>query len=333
MKKTRVTVWAAILAAGMMTALCSAQDAETTAEAAVAEAAEKAEDSAEAAAKAEDAAEAAAEAETAEAKPDTAAVAGADEMAPVEDVVDEDMVPIYGTDIKDGVYPVAVDSSSSMFKITDCELTVKDGEMTAKMTMGGKGYLYLYMGTGLEAAASSETGFIEFEENEDGEHTFTVPVEALDMGIDCAAFSKKKEQWYDRTLVFRSDSLPQDAFAAGMITTLEDLGLEDGSYQVEVAVEGGSGKATVESPAQMTVADGKAVATLIWSSPYYDYMIVGEEKLEPVNGEGENSTFEVPVEGFDWNIAAVADTIAMSTPHEIEYTLIFDSSSIQKAEQ
>ena len=58
MKKTRVTVWAAILAAGMMTALCSAQDAETTAEAAVAEAAEKAEDSAEAAAKAEDAAEA-----------------------------------------------------------------------------------------------------------------------------------------------------------------------------------------------------------------------------------------------------------------------------------
>ena len=35
-----------------------------------------------------------------------------------------------------------------MFKITSCTLTVKDGAMTAKMTMGGTGYLYVYMGTG-----------------------------------------------------------------------------------------------------------------------------------------------------------------------------------------
>lgn len=304
MRKLSAAVLAAILAAGMTVSVCGAQEAETAAEAA----------------------------ETAAQETDRAKVASADEMAPVEDVVDEDMVPIYGVDVKDGVYSAKVDSSSSMFKIESCELTVKDGEMTAVMTMGGTGYLYLYMGTGEEAADAAETEYIPFEEDEDGAHTFTVPVEALDMGIDCAAFSKKKEQWYDRTLVFRSDSLPQDAFAESMITTVEDLGLEDGVYLVEASVEGGSGKAKIDSPAEMTVTDGKAVATIVWSSPFYDYMIVGGEKLEPVNAEGENSTFEVPVAGFDFKLAAIADTIAMSTPHEIEYTITFDSAAIEKAE-
>lgn len=306
MKKTRVTVLAAIFAAGMAASLVGAQETEVATEAATESAAGQ--------------------------EAGKAPVASADEMAPVEDVVDEDMVPIYGKDVKDGVYLVTVDSSSSMFKIESCELTVENGEMTAVMTMGGKGYLYLCMGTGEEAAAAPEEDYIPFEENEDGAHTFTVPVEALDMGIDCAAFSKKKEQWYERTLVFRSDSLPQDAFAEDMITTVADLGLEDGVYLVEAGVEGGSGKAKIESPVTMVVEDGKATATIIWSSPFYDYMVVGGEKLEPVNGEGENSTFEIPVEGFDWNLSAVADTIAMSTPHEIEYSLRFDSASIEKAE-
>ncbi len=35
-----------------------------------------------------------------------------------------------------------------MFDITACELTVEGGKMTATMHMGGKGYLYVYMGTG-----------------------------------------------------------------------------------------------------------------------------------------------------------------------------------------
>ena len=56
-----------------------------------------------------------------------------------EEVVEEGMVPIYGSDIKDGTYDVTVDSSSSMFNITKCALTVSDGKMTAEMTMGGKG--------------------------------------------------------------------------------------------------------------------------------------------------------------------------------------------------
>lgn len=33
--------------------------------------------------------------------------------------------------------------------------------------------------------------------------------------------------------------------------------------------------------------------------------------------------FQIPVEAFDQDIAVIADTVAMSTPHEIEYTLNF----------
>lgn len=254
-------------------------------------------------------------------------VASADEMATPQDVIDEDMVPVYADSLKDGVYSIDVDSSSSMFNITACELTVKDGEMTAVMTMGGTGYLYVYMGTGEEAASASAEDYISYVENENGEHTFTVPVEALDMGIDCAAFSKSKEKWYDRVLVFRSDALPQEAFAEGVITTAADLGLADGTYEVQVTLEGGSGKAYVESPATMTVENGAAVATIVWSSPNYDYMVVDGEKYLPVNTDG-NSTFEIPVGGFDWALNVKADTVAMSTPHEIDYTLYFDSGTI-----
>ena len=67
--------------------------------------------------------------------------------------------------------------------------------------------------------------YIPFTENADGTHTFTVPVEALDSGIACAAFSKKKEIWYDRTLVFRADSLPMDARSDDAYTTVESLQL------------------------------------------------------------------------------------------------------------
>ena len=170
---------------------------------------------------------------------------------------------------------------------------------------------------------------IPFEEDADGSHHFTVPVEALDKELDCAAFSKKKEKWYDRVLVFRADSLPADALKDAAQVTAESLGLADGTYTVEVSMEGGSGKVSVESPAKLTVKDQKAVAEVVWSSPNYDYMKVGEEKFLPVNQGGETSVFEIPVTVFDRKMAVAADTTAMSTPHEIEYTLLFDSASVK----
>ena len=108
------------------------------------------------------------------------------------------------------------------------------------------------------------------------------------------------------------------------VLTKEETGWEfqDGTYQMEVELFGGSGRASVTSPAKVEIKDGKAVATLEWSSPNYDYMVVDGEKYLPVNTEG-NSVFQIPVEAFDQDIVVIADTVAMSTPHEIEYTLNF----------
>lgn len=254
-------------------------------------------------------------------------VAGAGETVAREDVSWEGMTAIEGSQIKDGIYDVTVDSSSSMFKIVSCQLTVENGEMTAVMTMSGTGYLYLYMGTGEEAAAASEESYIPYEENADGAYTFTVPVEALDACVNCAAYSKNKEKWYDRTLVFRADSLDTDAFNESVMTTAEELGLADGEYTVDVTLEGGSGRASVESPAKIQVSGGEVTATIIWSSSNYDYMVVDGSQYLPVNTEG-NAVFEIPVVGFNYKMPVSADTTAMSTPHEIEYTLYFDGDSI-----
>lgn len=254
-------------------------------------------------------------------------VASSSEMTEVEDVVEDGMIPIAGDQVKDGTYHVTVKSSSKMFDITACELTVEGGKMTAVMHMGGTGYLYVYMGTGEQAAAASESDYIPFTEEADGTHSFTVPVDALDEGIDCAAFSKKKEKWYDRTILFRADSLPMDALADGVVTTPADLGLADGTYTADVALAGGSGRASVESPAQLTVKDGNVTAKIVWSSKNYDYMKVGDTKYDAVI-EDEHSTFEIPVSCFDWAMAVKADTTAMSEAHEIDYTLTFDAASV-----
>lgn len=258
-------------------------------------------------------------------------VASSDEMAEVENVVEEGMTPVYVAELKEGVYPITVDSSSSMFHITSGELRVQGGAMTAVLTMSGTGYLKVFMGSGEEAVKAGEDDYIPYVENENGEHTFTVPVEALDMGIDCSAFSKRKEKWYDRVLVFRADSLPQEAFVNQTMVTVDSLSIEDGIYTVEVQLEGGSGKATVASPATLKIEDGKAYGTIVWSSPNYDYMMVDGEKILPSNtNTEENATFEIPVAGFDQKLSVSADTTAMSTPHEIEYTLFFDSNTITK---
>lgn len=253
------------------------------------------------------------------------------ETASQIEVVEEGMEPVYGSLVKDGVYQIKVNSSSNMFQIVACQLTVEDGKMTAEMTMSGKGYLKLYMGTGEEALAAADKDYIPYVENEEGMHTFQVPVEALDMGINCSAFSKNKEKWYDRVLVFRADSLPLEAYKEGMAATAESLGLEDGMYKVQVDLGGGSGKSSVQSPTSLRVENGQAFATIIWGSPNYDYMKVNGEKYERMDAEG-NSSFEIPVMGFDWKLPVIADTIAMSQPHEIEYTLIFHSSTLEKAE-
>lgn len=238
----------------------------------------------------------------------------------------EGLKPVAADALVDGTYDIDVESSSSMFRITSCKLTVENGAMKARMTMSGKGYLYVYPGTAEQAAAANEADYISFEEDGDA-HVFTIPVKALNEAVPCAAFSKKKEIWYDRDLAFKADSLPKEAFRDGASASGKAVDLKDGAYTVAVTLEGGSGRATVESPARIVVKDGKAVARIVWSSPNYDYMVVDGNRLEPVNNGG-NSEFDVPVAGFDYRMPVTADTTAMSTPHEIEYTLLFDSSTV-----
>ena len=257
-------------------------------------------------------------------------VADASQMTTVEEVVEADMVPVYGESLKDGEYPVEVKCSSSMFRIESALLRVRDGAMECVLTMGGKSYLCVYPGTAEEAAAAGESAYIPFVEDAAGAHTFTIPVGALDAPVKCAAYSKNKELWYDRTLLFRADSLPMGAFQDGFFTTAESLGLSDGRYAAAVSLSGGSGRAKLQSPAVLYVEDGQCTAVIGWNSKNYDYMKVAGEKYLPVANE-DNAAFQIPVLYFDRPMAVVADTVAMSEPHEISYTLCFDSATLEAA--
>lgn len=111
------------------------------------------------------------------------------------------------------------------------------------------------------------------------------------------------------------------------------LDKENGEYSIQVDLEGGSGKASVTSPTLITVKDGEVTANIQWSSSNYDYMIVDGEKYLPINDEGTNSEFQIPVSVMDEAMPIIADTTAMGTPHEINYTLTFYSDSIGSKSQ
>ena len=103
--------------------------------------------------------------------------------------------------------------------------------------------------------------------------------------------------------------------------------ITDGTYTVEVTLTGGSGRASVESPCKVVIAGGQATATIVWSSPFYEYMLIGETRYEPVQEKG-NATFEIPVI-FDEEMAVSASTVAMSEPHLVDYTLRFDRKTLK----
>lgn len=108
----------------------------------------------------------------------------------------------------DGIYKVNnVVSSSAMFRVVGCTLTVKNGKMSAVLTLSSTGYDYLYLGTEEEAAKADKSLWVPFKEDNNGKYTYTVPLESLDKEIAVAAFSHNRQSWYGRTLVFHSDSL------------------------------------------------------------------------------------------------------------------------------
>lgn len=230
--------------------------------------------------------------------------------------------------LEDGTYTAEFDTDSSMFHVNEANdgkgtLTVEDGQMTLHISLQSKKIVNLYVGVAADAPdheadwLQPTTDTVTYSDGTSEEvYGFDVPVEALDTDFQLAILGTKGK-WYDHTVSVRN----VEAQAAEAVETPAD-----GSYTCEVTLEGGSGRATVDSPAALTVADGKMTATIVWSSPNYDYMIVDGEKYLPTNTEG-NSTFEIPVSALGVPLSVVADTVAMSTPHEIEYTLTFSAPS------
>lgn len=234
--------------------------------------------------------------------------------------------------LEDGVYIADFNTDSSMFHVNEaCDgkgtLTVKDGEMTIHVSLTSKKILNLYYGLAADAAKEGAklldptTDSVTYSDGMTEEvYGFDIPVLALDEEFDVALIGTKGT-WYDHKVsVSNPEPKEDDAKSA--------VDLEDGTYTAEVTLEGGSGRASIESPATLTVKDGKVTASIVWSSPNYDYMIVDGKKLLPVNTEG-NSVFEIPVASFDTALDVIADTVAMSKPHEIEYKITFDSSTIK----
>lgn len=230
--------------------------------------------------------------------------------------------------LPDGVYTAEFDTDSSMFHANEtCDgkgtLTVENGQMTFHVSLASTHIVNLYLGKASDAAdheadwLQPTTDTVTYSDGTSEEvYGFDIPVSAVDTDFDLAILGTKGK-WYDHVVSVRN-AVQQAGTAAPA----------DGTYTCDVTLEGGSGRATVESPAALTVADGKMTATIVWSSPNYDYMIVDGEKYLPTNTEG-NSTFEIPVSALDTALDVTADTVAMSTPHEIEYTLTFDSASLK----
>ncbi len=103
--------------------------------------------------------------------------------------------------------------------------------------------------------------------------------------------------------------------------------LDDGTYRIEASLTGGTGRATIASPLKLTVQGDEMQAVIVWSSPNYDYMKVDGVRYDAVIEDG-HSVFTVPVASLEEPLPVVADTVAMSTPHEIEYTVTFDPATL-----
>lgn len=240
--------------------------------------------------------------------------------------------------LEDGVYLADFSTDSSMFHVNEaCDgkgtLTVKNGQMTIHITLGSKKIVNLYLGLA-EDAAKDGADLLQPTNDEvyyddgtsDEVYGFDVPVPALDEEFDLALIGTK-EKWYDHKVKV-SNPTPYGEDAK---TSESTEALSDGTYTVEATLEGGSGKATIDSPLTLTVEGGAMTATVCWSSPNYDYMLVDGEQYLPVNTEG-NSVFEIPVSVFDEPIDVVGDTVAMSKPHEIEYTITLHSETLSAVE-
>ncbi|MBR7041259.1 MAG: hypothetical protein IKI24_05385 [Clostridia bacterium] len=252
-------------------------------------------------------------------------VATEEEMTDVSELDTEGLFPVTADMLNEGTYSVKVDSSSAMFKIVDCALTVKDGQMSVRLYMKSSAYTYMYPGTAQDASQTPQNELSALNEDDAGRY-FELPLDALDSPYICAALSDRKQAWYPRTLVFRSDSLPLEAYKAEELITARTLELRDGKYACETVLEG-KGRTTVESPAVITVRDGECTARIVFSTKKIDYIIVNDEKYTPVSAEG-GAAFDIPLAVFDRKIAVTVDSTAIKPATEVAYSVTFFSGTL-----
>ena len=230
--------------------------------------------------------------------------------------------------LADGVYQASFSTDSSMFHANEaCDgkgvLTVQNGQMSIYVTLAGKGIVNLFPGIAEDAQKPGAEWLqptLETVHYSDGTtdeaNAFLIPVPYLDEEFDVALVGKKGT-WYDHKVSVSDPQPLADDTAESEVPT-------DGSYTVEAVLQGGSGKASVQSPARLTVENGAMTATVIWSSKNYDLMIVNGQEYTPTY-ENELSCFTIPVSALGTPLPVQAETTAMSQPHMIDYTLTFSS--------
>ena len=149
--------------------------------------------------------------------------------------------------------------------------------------------------------------------------------EAASKGESVASEGEKKLADFKAEDFKAGDDITAQAEAAAQMLAEkhEKLTVADGTYQVNVMLSGGSGRAKIASPTELTVKDGRATAKIVWSSDKYDYMEVEGIRFTPEIQNG-HSVFMVPVTELGKPLAMVGDTTAMSTPHAIDYQLTFE---------
>ncbi len=240
------------------------------------------------------------------------------------DLPDPDPEPVDPTVPSDGTYKVTVDSSAAMFRVVDCVLTVKNGKMSAVLTLSGTGYDYLYVGTAADAEKADKSSWAPFVKDTGGKYTYMIPVEALDKGIAVAAHSIKNDKWYDRTLTFRSEGMEAITPA-----------IADGVYTIEADSSAAMFRVV---GCVLTVKNGKMSAVLTLSGTGYDYLYVG------TSAEAENAdksswapfvkdangkyTYTIPVAALDQGISVAAHSI--KNDRWYDRTLTFRSETMKK---
>ena len=289
--------------------------------------------------------------------------------------------------IADGTYQVNAEAGGKMFRVVNCVMTVKDGQMMASVTLSGQGYNRIYLGD-VNDAPNDESNWILPDSLLAEQYTFQIPVEKLDEVMTIAVHTTKSNKWDTRTLTFHSEGMTKIADSNngndsndnngsnGSLTPggnnnnsgngsngnnsgntgnnngnsgntgnntanngkpdseskhESDLnkttarvnsatGLKDGVYTPDsFSWSGGTGKVNI-SCSKVTVKGGQAYATITFSSTHYQYVKANGNVYYPSSKTGSSTSFVIPVE-LNKNNTIVGMTTAMSTAHEIKYTI------------